>query len=103
MPIDDQSLSPRPATCSLRLGTDGYSTWQMVLGKGSTPPTIDLSKVKGMLDRTSRLLTPQGIPFAPPGSDRNIAFTSMWDNWPRQVAIPVNRRGDAISLLAERQ
>jgi hypothetical protein len=92
-------LSPRPATCSLRLGTDGYSTWQMVLGKGSTPPTIDLSKVKGMLDRTSRLLTPQGIPFAPPGSDRNIAFTSMWDNWPRQVAIPVNRRGQAISLL----
>ena len=67
-------LSPRPATCSLRLGTDGYSTWQMVLGKGTTLPTIDLSKVKGMLDGTSRLLTPQGIPFAPPGDDRNIAF-----------------------------
>ena len=51
-------------------------------------------------DPTTHLLgTPQGVPFAWGGDARNIAFTSMWDNWPRQVTVPVGRKADAVSLL----
>jgi hypothetical protein len=97
--FQQQYLSPRPPTCSLRLATDGYSTWQMMLSKDNKPPTIDLSDVPALLDRQNHLLTPVGIPFAWVGGDRNIAFTSMWDNWPRQASVPVNRKAEGISFL----
>ena len=47
----------------------------------------------------SRSRTPQGVPFAAIGAAKNIAFTSLWDNWPRQVSVPVNKTGDAVWLL----
>jgi hypothetical protein len=92
-------LSPRPNTCSLRLATDGYSTWQMMLDAKHKPPVIDLTGVPAMFDPAKRLRTPQGIPFAWADGENNIAFTSMWDNWPRQVIVPVNRKADGIWLL----
>jgi hypothetical protein len=97
--FQQQYLSPRPDTCSLRLATNGYSTWQMSLGKGPQSPTIDLGGVPRLLDPTGRLRAPQGVPFVWAGSDRNIAFTSLWDNWPRQVVVPVHGRGEALWLL----
>ncbi len=92
-------LSPRPLTCSLRLATDGYSTWQMSLDPRNRPPEIDLSGVPKLMDQSGRIVTPQGVPFAWPGKDRNIAFTSQWDNWPRSVLVPVGAKGDAVWFL----
>jgi hypothetical protein len=92
-------LSPRPETCSLRLAVDGYSTWQMMLGATHKAPAVDLALAAALVDGASRLRTPQGVPFAWPGGGRNIAFTSMWDNWPRQIAVPVNRKAEGIWLL----
>ena len=97
--FQQQYLSPRPDTCSLRLAINGYSTWQMSLGGGPKAPIIDLTDVPALLDTASRLHTPQGVPFAWSGGKHNIAFTSMWDNWPRQVAVSVNRKAEAIWLL----
>jgi len=94
-------LSPRPNTASLRLATDGYSTWDLALGgpDKNPAPVIDLVNVPSLKEGTSKLRTPQGVPFAWGSDDRNIAFTSMWDNWPHQVTIPVNSKGDGIYLL----
>ncbi len=94
-----QYLSPRPATCSLRLATDGYSTWQMMLDPKHRPPAIDLSGVAALLDPARRLRTPQGVPFAWAEGERNIALTSLWDNWPGQVVVPVNRKAEGLWLL----
>jgi hypothetical protein len=91
-------LSPRPNTCSLRLAIDGYSTWQMSLGAGHVPPTIDLTGVPALL-HDGILLTPQGIPFAWPHGERNIAFTSLWDNWPHAVTVPVHGAAEGIAVL----
>ena len=73
--FQQQYLSPRPETCSLRLATDGYSTWQMMLGSKHKTPAIDLARVPSLLDSASRLRTPQGVPIAWAGGDRNIVFT----------------------------
>lgn len=97
--FQQQYLSPRPDTCSLRLGTDGYSTWQMMLDPKHKPPVIDLAQVPRLKDGTTRLRTPQGVPFAWSDDVRNIAFTSLWDNWPRQITVPVGRRADGLWLL----
>jgi len=49
--------------------------------------------------QAGRIVTPQGVPFARPNPEKNIAFTSLWDNWSRNVTVPVNARGDAVWLL----
>lgn len=97
--FQQQYLSPRPATCSLRLATDGYSTWQMSLAKDHKAPVIDLGGVPALLEQGHQLRTPQGVPFRWDGQERNIAFTSMWDNWPREVVVPVHLQGEGIWFL----
>jgi len=93
-------LSPRPDTVSVRLGVDGYSPWTFPFWKAA-PPVIELDRVSGMRDKSGRLVTPQGVPFhwGKAAIERNIAFTSQWDNWPDRISLPVNRSGDAAFLL----
>ena len=43
--------------------------------------------------------TPQGVPFRAVTADKNIAFTSLWDNWPDEVKMPINRKAEAIWLM----
>jgi hypothetical protein len=95
-----QYLSPRPATMSARIGTDGYTPWTFPYWN-SFPPVIKLDGVPALLEGTAgdRLRTPQGVPFAWPGEARNIAFTSRWDNWPDKVTVPVDCAGDAVWFL----
>ena len=95
-----QYLSPRPATISARIGTDGYTPWTFLYWN-SFPPVIRLDGVPALLGGPAgdRLRTPQGVPFAWPGEARNVAFTSHWDNWPDQVTVPVGRAAEAVWFL----
>jgi hypothetical protein len=92
-------LSPRPQTVSARIGSDGYAPWTYYAWDYQGPPAIDLANVPRLLDRDSRLRAPQGVPFAWRGQGRNIAFTSLWDNWPHRVTVPVGRAAEAVWLL----
>ncbi|MFT3948262.1 MAG: DUF4450 domain-containing protein [Agriterribacter sp.] len=91
-------LSPRLHTVSARLGADGYSPWTFPFWK-SFPPVIKVDKVKNILDEKHQIVTTQGVPFIWNSGVRNIAFTSMWDNYPTQIDFPVNRTGNAIYFL----
>lgn len=93
-----QYLSPRPNTVSSRLGTDGYSPWTFPYWK-STPPLIRMDKINGLLNGNHRLMTPRGVPFHWTGGPKNIAFTSMWDNYPSRIDFPVNKAGRAVYFL----
>ena len=93
-------VSPRPNTCSLRLASDGYSSWQMSGGGGNKKlPQIDLENLKAVSDADGHVLAGKGVPFQWPVGEKNIAFTSSWDNWPKQVEVPVNKTGDAVWFL----
>ncbi|MDP4240856.1 MAG: hypothetical protein Q8904_15440, partial [Bacteroidota bacterium] len=91
-------LSPRPNTVSVRLGTDGYSPWTFPHWK-STPPIIKLDKLSNLLDNKNRLITPQGVPFNFNPKENNIAFTSLWDNYPSKIDFPIHQTGKAIFFL----
>ncbi|NQU41618.1 MAG: DUF4450 domain-containing protein [Lentisphaerae bacterium] len=93
-----QYLSPRPPTCSVRLGVDGYSAWTFPYWKWQ-PPEIDLSRVQELTAADGRIVTPHGVPFWSFAEDRNIAFTSLWDNWPQSITVPLERAADVIWLL----
>jgi len=91
-------LSPRPNTVSVRLGTDGYSPWTFTHWD-SHPPEITTDNVDDMLDSQNRLVTPQRVPFLWKDGQYNIAFTSMWDNYPASIEFPVNKSGEAVWFL----
>lgn len=93
-------LSPRPQTVSTRIGTDGYSPWCFPHW-GVARPKITLDQVPSLLDPADakRLVTPQGVPFLWGGPDKNVAFASLWDNWPDQVVVPVHQSGQAAWFL----
>jgi len=91
-------MSPRPNTVSARIGVDGYSPWTFNYWK-LEPPEIDLGYVSKLLDAEGRILTPQHVPFSRFATERNVAFTSLWDNWPRSLTIPVNQTSEAVWLL----
>jgi hypothetical protein len=84
--------SLRPATCSMRIGDDGWSAWTFHWW-GIPVPEIKLNKIG------EPLTTPQGAQFAKISAEKNIAFTSLWDNWPKSMTVPVNAAGDAVWLL----
>jgi|GEM_PF-560758 len=96
--FQQQYLSPRPKTCSVRLGADGFSAWTFAFW-GDRPPAIDLANLKKLTDAQGRVATPQNVPFARFAEDRNVAFTSLWDNWPASVTVPVDRSAEAAWLL----
>jgi hypothetical protein len=92
-------LSPRPNTCSLRLAIDGYSTWQMILDPKNAIPKITLDVAEKGVGSENVFTVPAGVRFAWPSGEKNIAFTSQWDNWPRKVTIPINATGEAAWFL----
>ena len=93
-----QYLSPRPNTVSARLGTDGYSPWTFPYWK-SHPPIIKTDNIKNLLDGQNRLVTPQGVPFSWKADTNNVAFTSIWDRYPKKIDFPISKTGNAIYFL----
>jgi hypothetical protein len=53
------------------------------------------------LTGSTRLVLPNGAPFATPGagSAKNILFTSQWDNYPREATVPLSGSARHICLL----
>ena len=78
--------------------TNGYGNWLMPPDK-SPPPPIDLANVDRMKKTPGQITVPQGVPFEWSGGDKNIAFTSQWDNWPKTVTVPVKRQAEALWFL----
>jgi hypothetical protein len=97
-------VSPRPDRVSMRVAYDGWGAWTFARFWGIATPEIGMEKVltadaKAELIEYGQLLTPQRARFRAPRPEKNIAFTSLWDNWPVQVTVSVNHKGEAIWLL----
>jgi len=81
-------VSPRPKTVTLQLPKQGIGNWCY--------PNINVKiDDKGLREKAKsneQIVTPNGIPFQTPSDEnqKNIIFTSMWDNFPKTVTIPLN-------------
>ncbi len=91
-------LTPRVQTCSVQLGTDGFSPWTYYHWKPGLPQ-IDLSGVKNLLSADGLLRTSQGVPFRWNSEERNVAFVSQYDNWPDEITFPVGKSGQTLWFL----
>jgi len=84
-------LSPRSPYCSLQIPKDGFGEW--------TGPTIAPPKINdaGLGDGNLKM---SSIPFhAGPAGQKNIAFTSIWDNYPHEISVPLTGHAKGLYLL----
>ncbi len=84
-----ESLRPEKG-CHAEIGYDGFSLWTFPFW-GVTPPEIDIGTA-------GEIKSGLGIPVNIINGERNIAFASLWDNFPDSVSVPVNRRCRMIAL-----
>lgn len=81
-------LSPRPKTVTLQLPKQGIGNWCYP----NLEVKIDDSGLRKKAKLDGQLVTPEGISFKTPSDEnlKNIVFTSMWDNFPESINIPLD-------------
>lgn len=87
-------LSPRSPYTTLQIPVQGIGEWCHPLKSAE----IDDSGLRKAV-RDGILQTPLGIPFRTPTEGHNIAFTSLWDNYPDSLSIPLEGKASRAFLL----
>lgn len=84
----NEYLSPRPKTVTLQLPKQGIGNWCYP----NLSVKIDDNGLREKAQKTGEIKTPNGIPFKTPSDEnqKNIIFTSMWDNYPESIHIPLD-------------
>ncbi|TWI62638.1 uncharacterized protein DUF4450 [Pseudoduganella lurida] len=86
--------SPRAPHVTLALPAQGIGAWAGHLNASANIDDAGLRALGGTL----RL--PNGLTFSTPsGSVPNVAFTSRWDNYPRDVTVPLTGKAARAFLL----
>ncbi len=91
--FNQKYLSPRLKVPTLQLPWQGIGNWCYPL------ITAQLDDSGLMNKRKNGKVDFMGIPFLIDKADKNIVFTSQWDNFPKSAEIPVSGRGKKIYFL----
>ncbi len=87
-------LSPRPKVTTLTIPAHGIGEW---CHPEFTANINDAALRRQVKDQV--FTTELGIPFRTPAKGRNIAYTSLWDNYPDAVTIPLQGKASHAYLL----
>lgn len=90
----NEYLSPRPVVPTLQLPTQGIGNWCYPLVNAN----IDDSGFRSKLQNNT-FKSPEGIIYNSPATGKNIIYTSMWDNYPDSLAIPLSGNASHAYLL----
>ena len=95
--VDDifknEYLSPRPQTTTLQIPTQGIGEW--------CHPQLT-AEINDSVFRTliqDGQFNVAGVPFITPAEGWNIVYTSLWDNYPDAVVIPLKGKAESAYLL----
>ena len=77
-------LSPRPQTTTLQIPVQGIGEWC------HPQLTADINDSVFRTFISDDVIILAGIPFRTPKQGQNIIYTSLWDNYPDAVTIPVS-------------
>ncbi len=88
-----QYLSPRAPYTTLQIPIQGIGEWC----HPHYCPEINDSVFRSKIHDESFVVA--GVPFITPQKGRNVIFTSLWDNYPDSVTIPVSGRAQRAWLL----
>jgi hypothetical protein len=91
--------SPRSPFVSLATPKQGIGAWA-----GHVNATADIDDTGLRLAARAghgRITLPNGVPLATPGESqvKNVMFVSQWDNYPREVTVPLSGKARGVVLL----
>jgi hypothetical protein len=90
--------SPRSPFVSLATPKQGIGGWCEPNEKFD----VDDSGLRAVAAKsTGKIILPNGVPLATPGESnvKNIAFVSQWDNYPREISLPLAGKSSHAFLL----
>jgi hypothetical protein len=91
--------SPRSPFVSLAIPKQGIGAWA---GHVNATADIDDSGLRAAArGGHDRVTLPDGVPLATPGDTvaKNVIFVSQWDNYPKEVRVPLAGKAHAMVLL----
>lgn len=94
----NEYLSPRSPYVSLAIPKQGIGSWAHWDEKFE----IDDAGLRETADKNDgKLLLPNGVMLKTigTGGEKNIAFTSQWDNFPHEISVPLGGRATHVYLL----
>jgi hypothetical protein len=90
--------APHSPFCSLALPKQGIGGW----ADNKMDFEVDDAGLRAVAAKSGgKLILPNGVPFQTPTNTgaENIAFTSQWDNYPREVTVPLSGKSSHAYLL----
>lgn len=90
----NQYLTPRSPYTTLQIPTQGIGEWC----HPKLTAEIDDSGLRAKI-KDGVFSTPLGVSFRSPAEGNNIAFTSLWDNYPDKLTIPLHGKAERAYLL----
>ena len=90
----NQYLSPRSPYTTLQLPVQGIGEWCHPLQTAIVDDSGLRTSVKDGVVQTSL-----GIPFRTPARGNNVAFTSLWDNYPDSLSVKLQGKASRAYLL----
>lgn len=91
--FEQEYRSPRPPYTTLQIPLQGIGEWCHPHYK----PDINDSVFRSMVQDGQFVVA--GIPFRTPKVGRNIVYTSLWDNYPDSITIPLRGQATKAWLL----
>ena len=89
----NEYLTPRSPYTTLSLPKQGIGDWC------STQRTADIDDSGLRQAAVNGVFEAQGVPFATPQSGKNIVYTSLWDNYPDSITLPLKGRASHAYLM----
>ncbi len=87
--------SPRSPYTTLQIPIQGIGEWC----HPDDTAHIDDSGLRRLVGEDGIFLTSVGIPFASAKAGKNIVYTSLFDNYPDKISLPLNGKAKGIQLL----
>jgi len=88
-------LSPRSPFTTLQIPVQGIGEWC----HPNLTAEINDSGLRKLAESHNRIETPFGFSFLTPVEGKNIIFTSLWDNFPRKIEIPLRGKASSAYLM----
>jgi hypothetical protein len=91
--------SPRSPFVSLAIPAQGIGAWAGHVQASAEIDDAGLRRVAG--ENGGKLELPNGVVLVTPpaASAKNVIFTSQWDNYPREVTVPLHGQARRVWLL----
>ena len=86
-------VSPRPQTTTLQIPVQGVGEWC----HPTHTPEINDSVFRALIKGGEFVVA--GVPFRTPKDGKNIVYTSLWDNYPDEVVVPLKGKATSAYVL----